>query len=159
MALSRDASASGDSVMAENYLQHAEHYNRLIMAAQGQAQSERANGVGVAPSSVRRPGAEQPSILEDGQSGSSEEADVPDSEAGESGAAAIDAPRPRKRRPRSTNGSRREGSRRSGEGSRSAGEAEAEAGADAEGAGPESVAAADTASGDDEVAASGGAAV
>ncbi|MCQ8783909.1 DUF4167 domain-containing protein [Mangrovibrevibacter kandeliae] len=34
--LARDASASGDRVMAENYLQHAEHYNRVIAAAQGQ---------------------------------------------------------------------------------------------------------------------------
>lgn len=34
--LARDASASGDSVMVENYLQHAEHYNRIIMAAQAQ---------------------------------------------------------------------------------------------------------------------------
>jgi hypothetical protein len=37
MALARDAASSGDSVMAENYLQHAEHYNRIIMAAQAQA--------------------------------------------------------------------------------------------------------------------------
>jgi hypothetical protein len=35
-ALARDAQASGDRVMAENYLQHAEHYNRIIMAAQAQ---------------------------------------------------------------------------------------------------------------------------
>ncbi|KXF79397.1 hypothetical protein ATN84_06725 [Paramesorhizobium deserti] len=35
--LARDAQASGDRVMAENYLQHAEHYNRIIMAAQAQA--------------------------------------------------------------------------------------------------------------------------
>jgi hypothetical protein len=34
MTLSRDASSSSDTVMAENYLQHAEHYNRIIMAAQ-----------------------------------------------------------------------------------------------------------------------------
>jgi len=32
MALARDALASGDPVLAENYLQHAEHYNRIIMA-------------------------------------------------------------------------------------------------------------------------------
>jgi hypothetical protein len=32
MTLSRDASSSGDPVLAENYLQHAEHYNRIIMA-------------------------------------------------------------------------------------------------------------------------------
>lgn len=35
-ALARDAQGSGDRVMAENYLQHAEHYNRIIAAAQGQ---------------------------------------------------------------------------------------------------------------------------
>lgn len=31
MSLGRDAMASGDRVLAENYLQHAEHYNRIIM--------------------------------------------------------------------------------------------------------------------------------
>jgi hypothetical protein len=35
-ALARDAMSSGDRVMAENYLQHAEHYNRIIAAAQAQ---------------------------------------------------------------------------------------------------------------------------
>lgn len=34
--LARDAQASGDSVMAENYLQHAEHYFRILSAAQAQ---------------------------------------------------------------------------------------------------------------------------
>ncbi|WP_370931587.1 DUF4167 domain-containing protein [Bartonella sp. DGB1] len=34
IALARDALSSGDRIMAENYLQHAEHYNRLIFAAQ-----------------------------------------------------------------------------------------------------------------------------
>lgn len=34
--LARDAQSAGDRVMAENYLQHAEHYNRIIMAAQAQ---------------------------------------------------------------------------------------------------------------------------
>ena len=37
-ALARDAQSSGDNVMAENYLQHAEHYNRVIAAAQAQMQ-------------------------------------------------------------------------------------------------------------------------
>ena len=32
--LARDASSAGDRVMAENYLQHAEHYYRVIAAAQ-----------------------------------------------------------------------------------------------------------------------------
>lgn len=35
--LARDAQSSGDRVMAENYLQHAEHYNRLIAAALAQS--------------------------------------------------------------------------------------------------------------------------
>lgn len=36
--LARDAQSSGDRVIAENYLQHAEHYNRIIAAAQAQMQ-------------------------------------------------------------------------------------------------------------------------
>ena len=32
VAMARDALSSGDPVLAENYLQHAEHYNRIIMA-------------------------------------------------------------------------------------------------------------------------------
>jgi hypothetical protein len=38
MSLARDAHASGDPIAAENYLQHAEHYNRIVMAAQTQFQ-------------------------------------------------------------------------------------------------------------------------
>ncbi|MFZ1815197.1 MAG: DUF4167 domain-containing protein [Rhizobiaceae bacterium] len=34
--LARDALSAGDTVMAENYLQHAEHYNRIILASQPQ---------------------------------------------------------------------------------------------------------------------------
>ncbi|MCO5145618.1 MAG: DUF4167 domain-containing protein [Aquamicrobium sp.] len=34
--LARDAQSAGDRVMAENYLQHAEHYNRIIMTALAQ---------------------------------------------------------------------------------------------------------------------------
>ncbi len=36
LQLARDANASGDRVMAENYLQHAEHYFRIMAAAQAQ---------------------------------------------------------------------------------------------------------------------------
>ena len=32
VALARDALSSGDPVLAENYLQHAEHYNRIILS-------------------------------------------------------------------------------------------------------------------------------
>jgi hypothetical protein len=38
--LSRDAQASGDPVAAENYLQHAEHYFRIIAAAQEQLREQ-----------------------------------------------------------------------------------------------------------------------
>lgn len=36
-ALARDAQSSGDRVKAENYLQHAEHYFRVLRATQGSA--------------------------------------------------------------------------------------------------------------------------
>ena len=36
LSLARDALASGDMVAAESYFQHAEHYNRIIMAARSQ---------------------------------------------------------------------------------------------------------------------------
>ncbi len=57
MSLARDALSSGDIVAAESYLQHAEHYNRIIMAAQAQLgpqhsgqQGEGQNGGGLRPS-------------------------------------------------------------------------------------------------------------
>jgi len=34
LRLARDAQTSGDLIAAEGYLQHAEHYNRLIAATQ-----------------------------------------------------------------------------------------------------------------------------
>lgn len=48
-ALARDASGSGDRIMAENYFQHAEHYHRIIEAineaqSQTQQQSEGRDG-------------------------------------------------------------------------------------------------------------------
>ena len=39
-SLARDAQSNGDTVMAENYLQHAEHYNRIVAAAQAQKAEE-----------------------------------------------------------------------------------------------------------------------
>jgi len=44
LQLARDANSSGDRVMAENYLQHAEHYYRLIMAAQAAMPQQQAQG-------------------------------------------------------------------------------------------------------------------
>ena len=51
MSMARDALASGDPVLGENYLQHAEHYNRIIMTyreqqVQGDAGMNGANGNG-----------------------------------------------------------------------------------------------------------------
>ncbi|MEZ5854742.1 MAG: DUF4167 domain-containing protein [Hyphomicrobiaceae bacterium] len=49
LQLARDAQSSGDHVLAENYLQHAEHYNRIILAfreQQIQQSGEVANGQG-----------------------------------------------------------------------------------------------------------------
>ncbi|HXW71667.1 MAG TPA: DUF4167 domain-containing protein [Methylocella sp.] len=43
LQLARDAQTSGDPVMAENYLQHAEHYFRIIAAAQQAHQQGLAN--------------------------------------------------------------------------------------------------------------------
>jgi hypothetical protein len=40
LQLARDAQSSGDPVMAESYLQHAEHYYRLIAAAQAAQQAQ-----------------------------------------------------------------------------------------------------------------------
>jgi hypothetical protein len=45
MSLARDASSSGDPVLAENYLQHAEHYNRIIMAVREQQMAQGGEGV------------------------------------------------------------------------------------------------------------------
>jgi len=42
-SLARDALTSSDIVRHENYLQHAEHYNRIIMTAQENNQAEAAN--------------------------------------------------------------------------------------------------------------------
>jgi hypothetical protein len=39
LQLARDAGSQGDRVMAENYLQHAEHYYRILMAQGPQAQA------------------------------------------------------------------------------------------------------------------------
>lgn len=49
LQLARDAQSTGDHVLAENYLQHAEHYNRIILAyreQQMQQSGEQMNGGG-----------------------------------------------------------------------------------------------------------------
>ncbi|MEO1251119.1 MAG: DUF4167 domain-containing protein [Pseudomonadota bacterium] len=50
IALARDASSAGDRIKAENYLQHAEHYFRLIRAMQPQQQTPSVDADGDQPS-------------------------------------------------------------------------------------------------------------
>src|SRR3954471_22286058 len=44
LQLARDANSSGDRIMAENYLQHAEHYYRIMPATQQQQQYQQQRG-------------------------------------------------------------------------------------------------------------------
>jgi hypothetical protein len=45
LQMARDANSAGDRVMAENYLQHAEHYYRILAAnAAAQQQYQQQNG-------------------------------------------------------------------------------------------------------------------
>ncbi len=44
--LARDASSSGDRVLAENYLQHAEHYFRVLRAVQPHRPASEIIGLG-----------------------------------------------------------------------------------------------------------------
>src|SRR6185503_17261356 len=43
LQLARDANTQGDRVMAESYLQHAEHYFRIMAAIQAQQAQQAAN--------------------------------------------------------------------------------------------------------------------
>jgi hypothetical protein len=90
LQLARDANTQGDRVMAENYLQHAEHYFRILSAAQAQqaqfaAQNPQAaqqangnraaNGAGDQPYTPGVPQPTGPSFsLADGGEGEEEEA-------------------------------------------------------------------------------------
>jgi Domain of unknown function (DUF4167) len=53
MSLARDALASGDIIAAESYFQHAEHYNRIIMAAQTQFGPQHGGQPGDGPNGYR----------------------------------------------------------------------------------------------------------
>ena len=54
LQLARDANASGDRVTAENYLQHAEHYYRIMVAQQAQMAQYQAQQAAQNPN--RQPG-------------------------------------------------------------------------------------------------------
>ena len=74
LQMARDANSSGDRVMAENYLQHAEHYFRIMSAAQAQQQQQqgqhngngRPNGGGNGSDVPGQPGSEPSFSLTDG---------------------------------------------------------------------------------------------
>jgi len=63
MTLARDAQSSGDPVLAENYLQHAEHYTRIIMAFREQQIAQGGDMNGGMPRS--RPGGFSDSSMSD----------------------------------------------------------------------------------------------
>jgi hypothetical protein len=54
LQLARDANSGGDRVMAENYLQHAEHYYRIMTAQQAQLAQYQAQQAAQNPN--RQPG-------------------------------------------------------------------------------------------------------
>lgn len=86
MSLARDALASGDIVTAESYLQHAEHYNRIIMAAQTPATSQPGAPQGDAPNGGSRPQSRWHSDSDEEDSESEEsEAATEQSSGGQSG--------------------------------------------------------------------------
>ena len=62
LQLGRDATSSGDRVMAEGYFQHAEHYFRILnainQAQQGQNQHPQQNGYGQQGYQGQRPNGE-----------------------------------------------------------------------------------------------------
>lgn len=80
LALARDAQSSGDRVTAENLLQHAEHYFRIIAAA-NEAMGQRNNGTGVRPYDGNGNGQqEQPSIQPEGAAADGADGDAGDFE-------------------------------------------------------------------------------
>jgi Domain of unknown function (DUF4167) len=68
LQLGRDATGSGDRVMAESYFQHAEHYFRILNAINAQQQQQQQQGT-----QPRRPFNGEAS----GEADSSDEADAP----------------------------------------------------------------------------------
>jgi hypothetical protein len=64
LQLARDANSAGDRVMAENYLQHAEHYFRILAVQQAQMQQYQQQQQHQAPNGGGQPrqpnGSDQP---------------------------------------------------------------------------------------------------
>jgi len=76
MSLARDAGASGDPVLAENYLQHAEHYNRIIMSFRDQQIGQGGDGVNGAMGRHRQFAAQDPVESAEGVDAENADSDV-----------------------------------------------------------------------------------
>lgn len=103
LTLARDAQSAGDRVKAENYLQHAEHYQRIVNSyAPPPAQNEQADGDDEAAEEVKQQAADNGEATEAAQA--EEKAD--EASASEQAAdvapevAAEEAPKPKPRRTR-----------------------------------------------------------
>jgi hypothetical protein len=79
VTMARDALTSGDPVLAENYLQHAEHYNRIIMTHREQQTADSAQGSHNAISRHRNAGepVDNDIAAEDGNEDAAAEASAP----------------------------------------------------------------------------------
>lgn len=99
LTLARDAQSAGDRVKAENYLQHAEHYQRILNSyAPPPSQNEQADGDDDAAEEVKQ---------ESADNGEADEAAQPEEQADEAAdneqaaeVAEEDAPKPKPRRTR-----------------------------------------------------------
>jgi len=60
LQLARDANSSGDRIMAENYLQHAEHYYRIMAAAAAQQAQYAAQQAAMNPQAAQPQQGQQP---------------------------------------------------------------------------------------------------
>ena len=85
LQLARDSNSSGDRVMAENYLQHAEHYYRIVSATAAQQAQYQAQQAAQAAANGQqpRPNGEQPQAAQGGASPSFSLADNANEEEGE----------------------------------------------------------------------------
>jgi hypothetical protein len=79
VTMARDALTSGDPVLAENYLQHAEHYNRIIMTHREQQTADSTQGSHNAISRHRNAGepVDNDIAAEDGSENAAAEASAP----------------------------------------------------------------------------------
>ncbi len=76
LALAREANTAGDRIAAENYLQHAEHYYRMINASgdpNGRRQGARPDGNGSEPQARQQRGPDADAIAGERAAGGTED--------------------------------------------------------------------------------------